>query len=259
MNRHAVKAVKPKNRIKLWNIAVGDTVKVISGPSKGTVGKVQECIWNQNKVVVSGVNVVKKLLPAFLAQKTGLEGQKFEYPSAIHYSNVQLVGEIPSATDYNGPKRMVEIKRIHTGKTFYNKDKKMLTWRRWIPGENVFLPWPKQDVTHVDGPMDTKQKEVNVATYIETLRQSPIPVGMEDELRNRHSKFREEAVNAAEVAVEDVKGIEETGEVTDDLELAQTKPTKPRSDPTGGLKPTTINFLAQAMFKRTTPSAQEER
>lgn len=254
MLRSSGKAVKPKDKIKLWNIAVGDTVKVISGPSRGTIGKVEECLKDRNRLVVSGVNVIRKVLPLFLAQKSGIEGQRFEYPGTIHYSNVQLVGDIPSSADFNGPKRRVEIKRINTGKTFFNRDKRMLTWRRWVPGENVFLPWPKQEKNVIEGSSDTKQKDVAAATYIETLRQSPIPLEMQHELRNKYSKFRrDEFSRTNDVSVEDVEGIEQVEEFSDDADLAQSKPRatiKKQNTAAGGLTPETINILAQAMSKK---------
>lgn len=259
-NRGTKQFAKTKDRIRLWNIAVGDNVKVISGPSRGKVGKVQECLRSQNKIIVSGVNVVKKMLPLFLSQSSGLESQKFEYAAPIHYSNVQLVGDIPSSTDPMGPKRRVEIKRVHRGKTFYNKDKKLLTWRRWVPGENVFLPWPRHEVQKVDGPMDTKAAEVSATTYIETLRQSPIPLEMQHELRNKYSKFRRDPIVVEESAlVADVEGIEKVdatyknAEFTDDADLAQGRPTPKKTsrkyDPVAGLDTKTIDILAQAMSK----------
>lgn len=252
MNRTAAKALKPRDKIKLWNIAVGDNVKVISGPSKGKVGQVQECLKDKNKIIVSGVNVVKKMLPLFLSQKSGLESQRFEYAAPIHYSNVQLVGDIPSSADPRGPKRRVEIKRVYRGKTFYNKDKKLLTWRRWVPGENVFLPWPRSEKTKVDGPMDTKEADLNATTYLETLRQSPVPLEMQHELRNKYSKFRRDTPRVEAVSIEDIEGLELKEEFTDDVELAKSSDKSSKSkkpDILSGLDSNTIDILAQAMRK----------
>ncbi len=53
-----IKKVKAKHKIKFWNIAVGDNVRIITGPHKGKIGRVQDCIKDQNKVTVAGVNIV---------------------------------------------------------------------------------------------------------------------------------------------------------------------------------------------------------
>lgn len=258
--RQAAKALKPVDRIKYWNIVVGDDVKVITGPYKGKVGKVQEVIKDENKIIVSGVNVLKKMLPRFLVEATGSESQRIEYPGPIHYSNVQLVGDLPTAANPTGPKRRVEIKRVNRGRTFYNKDKNYLTWRRWVPGENVFLPWPRNSETKPDGPMDTKEADVSVNTYLESLRQSPVPQGMQDELRNKYSKFRR---GERAIAIDEVEGLEldsstehaqqsSLAETTEDVSIAKTKSTRPGKvpGPIAGLTPETIAILAEAMSKQ---------
>ncbi|BFZ58877.1 hypothetical protein PYCC9005_005943 [Savitreella phatthalungensis] len=187
----------PKDKIKYWNIAVGDTVRVITGPSKGKVGKVQEVLPSKNKIVVGGVNVVRKMLPLVVAQASGLESQRFEYAAPIHYSNVQLVGEIPvSSVDPtpDSPKRTVFVKRVARGRTFFNKERHLLTWRRWIPGEKVFLPWPRLGVSEaskreVEG-VDTSAGDLKATTFIETLHTPPVPHEVADALRNKYSKHK---------------------------------------------------------------------
>ena len=41
-------------------IKVGDNVRVITGSNKGKEGKVLKVLRNENRVLVDGVNVVKK-------------------------------------------------------------------------------------------------------------------------------------------------------------------------------------------------------
>lgn len=265
MSRQITKKLKPKDQIKLWNIAVGDSVRVISGPSKGRVGKVQECLKDQNKIIVSGVNIIKKMLPKFLSESAGLETQKFEYAAPIHYSNVQLVGDIPQANNPSGPKRTVNISRVHRGKLFYNKDKKLLTWRRWVPGENVFLPWPRNEREKRKGVMDTPESEVASNTYLETLYRAPIPLEVQHELRNKYSKFRrgqqpyEAAVSAQAqpkvVEVRDVSGIEAVsdhdirGSGSDGTAVRTRRGGSDERGPLKGMSPETINLLAEVMSK----------
>lgn len=243
MLRTAQKSIKPHDRIKYWNIAVGDTVRVITGPQRGTTGRVLELHKDRNKITVGGINIVKKMLPLFLSTQSGLETQKFEYAAPIHYSNVQLVGDIPVTLGAKGT-RSVVVKRVFRGKTFFNKDKKMLTWRRWIPGENLFVPWPKKEADKVTGPMDTTEAEVAANTYLETLHASPIPAGLEDELRNKYSKFRRSrASSMPEVAIEEIKGLKEESK-------APTRYVPKNRDALKGFSPSIIDTLAQSLKRR---------
>jgi large subunit ribosomal protein L24 len=73
---------------KKLHVKVGDTVKVISGTSKGTEGKVQSIDRSKNRVIVEGVNVVKKhVKPSAANPQGGIE----ETEAGIHISNVMLV------------------------------------------------------------------------------------------------------------------------------------------------------------------------
>lgn len=70
------------------HIKVGDTVTVISGESKGSEGKVLRIDRNKNRVIVEGVNVVKKhIKPSASNPQGGIE----EAEAGIHISNVMLV------------------------------------------------------------------------------------------------------------------------------------------------------------------------
>lgn len=68
-------------------IKTGDTVKVISGHYKGTVAEVTAVFPKTNKVVVEGVNVVKKSLKPSQANP---EGGIIEKEAPIDASNVML-------------------------------------------------------------------------------------------------------------------------------------------------------------------------
>lgn len=66
-------------------IKKGDNVIVIAGSNKGKKGKVVRAIPTLNKVVVEGVNIVKK---ARKAKKKGEPSQILEMAMPIHVSNV---------------------------------------------------------------------------------------------------------------------------------------------------------------------------
>ena len=69
------------------NFKVGDEVVVIAGSSKGKKGKVIKTLKAENRVVVEGVNVVKKH-----QKPTGQEtGGIIEKEAPIHASNVMLI------------------------------------------------------------------------------------------------------------------------------------------------------------------------
>ncbi len=67
------------------SIKRGDEVVVISGSHKGNRGKVLEVQHNKNRVLVEGVNLIKKH-----QKKTqeNPEGAIIEKEASIHYSNI---------------------------------------------------------------------------------------------------------------------------------------------------------------------------
>ena len=69
------------------NFKVGDEVVVITGSDKGKTGKIVKTLRNENKVVVEGVNIVKKH-----QRPTGQEtGGILEVAAPINASNVMIV------------------------------------------------------------------------------------------------------------------------------------------------------------------------
>ncbi len=66
-------------------IKKGDTVKVITGHYKGTVGEVVKVLPKDEKVIVEGVNLVKKHLKPTQANP---DGGIIEKEAPIHVSNV---------------------------------------------------------------------------------------------------------------------------------------------------------------------------
>jgi large subunit ribosomal protein L24 len=72
----------PKMRIKK-----NDTVIVISGDDKGKTGVVKQAMPKEGKVIVEGVNVVKRHKKPTQGQAGGIVTKE----AAIHVSNVALV------------------------------------------------------------------------------------------------------------------------------------------------------------------------
>lgn len=73
-------------------IKVDDEVEVIAGNDKGVRGKVLRVIPKENRIVVSGVNVVKKhQKPRPTGGRSQTQGGIIEFEAPIDVSNVMLV------------------------------------------------------------------------------------------------------------------------------------------------------------------------
>lgn len=69
-------------------IKKGDTVLIISGKDKGKKGKILEVLSKEGKILVEGVNLMKKHQKP---KKTGEKGQIIQLPKPIDVSNVKLI------------------------------------------------------------------------------------------------------------------------------------------------------------------------
>ena len=69
-------------------IKVGDNVRVITGSNKGKEGKVLNVLRKDNRVVVDGVNIVKKHVKP---NRTNETGGILEVEAPIHISNVKVL------------------------------------------------------------------------------------------------------------------------------------------------------------------------
>ena len=69
-------------------IKKGDTVKVLSGKDKGKTGEVLEITPKENKVIVKGVNIIKKHVKP---RKQGEEGGIISMEGAMHVAKVAVV------------------------------------------------------------------------------------------------------------------------------------------------------------------------
>lgn len=73
-------------------IKVGDEVEVIAGNDKGVRGTVQRILPHKNRLVISGVNVVKKhQKPKQTGGRAPAQGGIIEFEAPIDISNVMLV------------------------------------------------------------------------------------------------------------------------------------------------------------------------
>ena len=69
-------------------IKTGDTVKVIAGDQRGAEGKVLKILRSDNKIIVEGINMIKKhMKPSAQSPQGGI----IEKEAPIHISNLSLL------------------------------------------------------------------------------------------------------------------------------------------------------------------------
>ena len=84
-------------------IKVGDKVRVITGSNKGKEGKVSKVLRNESRVIVEGVNIVKKhMKPSRMNETGGI----LEVENPIHVSNVKVL----TAKENKKTKEVKEVK-----------------------------------------------------------------------------------------------------------------------------------------------------
>ena len=69
-------------------IKKNDQVKILAGKDRGKTGKVLRVLSAEDKVIVEGVNIVKKHVKP---RKEGEKGQRIELPGKANISNVMLI------------------------------------------------------------------------------------------------------------------------------------------------------------------------
>ena len=102
-------------------VKVGDNVRIIAGKDKGKEGKVVRTLKKKDKVVVEGLNIVKKHSKP---NNTNDKGGIFSIEAPIHVSNVKVIDE--KATKKEAPKKAsktVEAKKAPAKKSTKKESK----------------------------------------------------------------------------------------------------------------------------------------
>jgi large subunit ribosomal protein L24 len=99
------------------HIRKGDTVQVITGKDKGAKGRVIQVLGETDRVLVEGVNRVKKHTKIGETIRGAKSGGIVTQEAPIHVSNVMLVDEDGRATRVGFRKEKVE-KRRPDGSTY---------------------------------------------------------------------------------------------------------------------------------------------
>ncbi len=107
-------------------IKVGDNVRVITGSNKGKEGKVLQILRKENKVVIDGINIVKKHVKPNRQNETG---GILEVEAPIHISNVKVVDKKAEKAEKKEQKEVKketkkEVKETKEKKTSKKKEEK---------------------------------------------------------------------------------------------------------------------------------------
>ena len=76
-------------------VKVGDKVRILAGKDRGKEGKVILTLKKKDKVVVEGINIVKKHMKPNAMNETG---GILSVEAPIHVSNVKVIEEITAET-----------------------------------------------------------------------------------------------------------------------------------------------------------------
>ena len=101
-------------------VKVGDNVRVITGSNKGKEGKVLKVLRKENKVVVDGINIVKKHLKP---NRTNESGGILEIEAPIHMSNIKVATKEAKKEEKKEAKKEAKAKK-ETKKTSKKKEEK---------------------------------------------------------------------------------------------------------------------------------------
>ncbi|MCI8330886.1 MAG: 50S ribosomal protein L24 [Bacilli bacterium] len=102
-------------------IKIGDKVKVITGTNKGKEGKVSKVLRKENRVIVEGVNIVKKHVKPGRTNETG---GILETEAPIHISNVKVLTKEEKKETKKESKKSVETKTDKDSKKKTEKSEK---------------------------------------------------------------------------------------------------------------------------------------
>ena len=100
------------------NIKKGDLVQVISGKDRGVKGKVIEVYPESDKVIVEGVNRIKKHTKVGQNARGAKTGGIITTEAPIHVSNVQIIDPEDGRPTRIGYRRETVEKRRTDGSTY---------------------------------------------------------------------------------------------------------------------------------------------
>ena len=95
-----------------FRIRKGDTVCIISGKDKGKLGPVLKVLRQDNRLIVQGVNLIKKHQKQTFAQEGGI----IQKETSIHISNVAHVDPVSKKPTRVGIKFLKDGRKVRIAK-----------------------------------------------------------------------------------------------------------------------------------------------
>ncbi len=105
-------ATAAKRGVKKMRLKKGDTVVVLTGREKGKTGEILRVMRDANRVLVQGVNNVKKHQRPTQTAPGGIN----EFEAALHASNVALLDPKESKPTRVGYKRLDDGRKVRVAK-----------------------------------------------------------------------------------------------------------------------------------------------
>jgi large subunit ribosomal protein L24 len=101
-----------KKQQKKFRVKKGDKVKIIAGKDKGKEGEILKVIREKDRVLVAGVNMVKKHQKASMQSAGGI----VEREASIHISNVAAIDPKSGAATKVGYKILKDGEKVRVAR-----------------------------------------------------------------------------------------------------------------------------------------------
>ncbi|KAJ4405807.1 hypothetical protein N0V85_004614 [Neurospora sp. IMI 360204] len=169
-------------------IAPGDRVVVTEGHHKDLIGTIEKLNTRNMTVEIQAEKLkTNTTLPQFMQEDS--DKPVTQIYARLPISSVRLVH--PLKDPQTGEYRDVIIRELRPRDIVHDRPTRKRSMRRFVPGENIIIPWPKQEpIKREDQAADTLRIDLDEKTYVPTLFRPPAPQQVLDELRNKYSIFR---------------------------------------------------------------------
>ena len=94
----------------MMKVKVGDNVLILTGKDKGKTGRIIKTLRKDNKVIVEGINMIKKHVKP---NRMNEVGSIVDVEAPIHVSNVKVVEETKKEAK-KAPAKKAEVKEAKT-------------------------------------------------------------------------------------------------------------------------------------------------
>lgn len=175
----------------------GDLAYIVEGEKKGEISTIFQYSPNNNAVILSNVTS-KKLIPK--TRHVEHQASHFiDYPVYVPLSHIRLVGK---DKDENGKVSYLVADELVFKDKYYDDRYKEWIPRRYIKHhESIEIPWPNPPKDLEDGELSTIEPVVFEKTWeLQTIGKSPLPEGVIDELRNKHSRHKSRILSELHVS-----------------------------------------------------------